>query len=133
MMKSGYLAQLLKLQKLEKIFDIPVEISHIGSMAGFGQMEQLLKQVDGYRMNGMDITCDCYPYFAFSTRIGATTYDDGWLERYHCDYDACQLMEGKYKGQRCTPETFARDAQRFSGVFNRLLRDGSEGYPHGIF
>lgn len=96
-----------------KVFDIPVEISHIGSMAGFGQMEQLLKQVDGYRMNGMDITCDCYPYFAFSTRIGATTYDDGWLERYHCDYDACQLMEGKYKGQRCTPETFAEMRRDF--------------------
>ena len=85
---------------------IPVQISHIGSMGGFGQMEQLLEQVDAYRMNGLDIACDCYPYFAFSTRIGETTYDDGWLERYHCDYSACMLTEGKYKGQRCTKETF---------------------------
>ena len=86
--------------------DVPVEISHIGSMGGFGQMEDVLRQVDEYRMNGLDIACDCYPYFAFSTRIGETTYDDGWLERYHCDYSACQLTEGKYKGQRCTKETF---------------------------
>lgn len=85
---------------------IPVQISHIGSMGGFGQMEQLLRQIDQYRMNGLDIACDCYPYFAFSTRIGETTYDDGWLERYQCDYSACMLTEGKYKGQRCTRETF---------------------------
>ena len=62
-----------------KLYNIPVQVSHIGSMAGFGQMKQLLRQVDGYRMNGIDVACDCYPYFAFSTRIGATTYDDGWL------------------------------------------------------
>lgn len=76
-------------------------------------MEELLRQVAGYRANGLNIACDCYPYFAFSTRIGATTYDDGWLERYHCDYSACQLMEGKYKGQRCTPETFAEMRRDF--------------------
>ena len=87
-------------------YGIPVQISHIGSMGGFGQMEELLRQVDEYRANGLDIACDCYPYFAFSTRIGETTYDEGWLERYQCDYSACQLCEGKYKGQRCTRETF---------------------------
>ncbi len=85
---------------------IPVQISHVGSMGGFGQMERLLRQVDGYRANGLDIACDCYPYFAFSTRIGETTYDDGWLDRYHCDYSVLLLSEGKYKGQRCTEETF---------------------------
>lgn len=86
--------------------DIPVQISHVGSMGGFGQMAQLMQQVDAYRANGLDIACDCYPYFAFSTRIGETTYDEGWLERYHCDYSACMLTEGKYKGQRCTEATF---------------------------
>ena len=85
---------------------IPVQISHIGSMGGFGQMREVLRQVDEYRANGLDIAMDCYPYFAFSTTIGATTYDDGWLERYHCDYSACMLTEGKYKGQRCTKEIF---------------------------
>ena len=85
---------------------VPVQISHIGSMGGFGQMERVLQMVDEYRANGLDIACDCYPYFAFSTRIGETTYDDGWLERYHCDYSACMLTEGKYKGQRCTKEIF---------------------------
>lgn len=92
---------------------VPVQVSHIGSMGGFGQMERVLEQVNEYRANGLDIACDCYPYFAFSTRIGETTYDDGWLERYHCDYSACMLAEGKYKGQRCTPETFAEMRRDF--------------------
>ena len=88
-------------------FGLPVQISHIGSMGGFGQMEDVLRQVDAYRLNGLDISMDCYPYYAFSTEVGATTYDDGWLERYHCDYDALEFSEGKYKGQRANPETFA--------------------------
>lgn len=85
---------------------VPVQISHIGSMGGFGQMEELLWQIDADRAKGLDVACDCYPYAAFSTGIGETTYDDGWLERYHCDYSACVPAEGKYKGVPCTKETF---------------------------
>ena len=87
-------------------YGVPVQISHIGSMGGFGQMEDVLRQVDSYRMNGLDISVDCYPYFAFSTRLGTPTYDPGWLDRYHCDYDVLEFCEGKYKGQRATKETF---------------------------
>ena len=87
-------------------YGVPVQISHIGSMGGFGQMEAVLRQIDCYRENGLDITMDCYPYFAFSTRIGTPTYDPGWLERYHCDYSVLEFCEGKYKGQRATKETF---------------------------
>ncbi len=85
---------------------VPVQLSHIGSMAGFGQMARFLALVDDYRARGVDVACDCYPYAAFSTDIGATTYDDGWLERYGCGYDAVELAEGKYKGRRCTKEIF---------------------------
>lgn len=94
-------------------YDVPVQISHIGSMGGFGQMEAVLRQVDGYRMRGLDIMMDCYPYFAFSTRIGTPTYDPGWLERYHCDYDVLEFCEGKYKGQRATKETFGEIRRDF--------------------
>lgn len=89
-----------------KALDLPVQVSHIGSMAGFGQMEEFLRMVDEEKMNGLRVTCDCYPYYAFSTTIGSTTYDEGWLERYHCDYDVVEMCEGKYKGQRCTKEIF---------------------------
>ena len=85
---------------------LPVQVSHIGSMAGFGQMEEFLQLVDEYHMNGLRVSCDCYPYYAFSTALGSTTYDEGWLERYHCDYDVIELSQGKYKGRRCTKEIF---------------------------
>ena len=85
---------------------VPVQVSHIGSMGGFGQMQRLLAQIDACCDRGLDIACDCYPYTAFSTRIGETTYDDGWLERYHCDYGACVPAEGKYRGMPCTKEIF---------------------------
>ena len=87
-------------------YGLPVQISHIGSMGGFGQMEGVLRQLDAYRLNGLDVAMDCYPYFAFSTRIGTPTYDPGWLERYHCDYSVLEFCEGRYKGQRATKETF---------------------------
>lgn len=86
--------------------DVVVQLSHIGSMAGFGQMEKFLALVDSYRLLKPEIGCDCYPYDAFSTGIGSTTYDDGWMDRYGCSYDVVELAEGKYKGRRCTKEIF---------------------------
>lgn len=86
--------------------DLPIQVSHVGSMGGFGQMERLLRQLDGCRAMGLDVMGDCYPYYAFSTRIGETTYDEGFLERYQTGYDAIELCEGKYKGKRCTEAIF---------------------------
>lgn len=85
---------------------VKVQFSHVGSMGGYGQMEQLLKDIEGYRAEGIDMLCDCYPYNAFSTNIGATTYDDGFLESYQADYDSVLIVSGKYAGQRCTKEIF---------------------------
>lgn len=89
-----------------KKFGLSAEVSHIGSMAGFGQMTEFLQLVDRYRANGLRVLCDCYPYYAFSTQIGETTYDEGFLERYQTDYSSIEMCEGKYKGQRCTKEIF---------------------------
>jgi len=86
--------------------DIPIQVSHIGSMAAYGQMDEFLSLVDYHSTNGMDISMDCYPYNAFSTGIGQTTYDDGFLERYNIDYDSIEIAEGKYRGLRCTESIF---------------------------
>lgn len=85
---------------------IRVQFSHIGSMGGYGQMPQLLENIRNYRAKGVDMLCDCYPYSAFSTGIGETTYDDGFLERYNADYDSILIASGKYAGRRCTKEIF---------------------------
>ncbi len=95
-----------ELTDMGRAYSLPVEVSHIGSMAGFGQMEKVLADLDDARNGGLDLAMDCYPYTAFSTGIGETTYDDGWLARYACDYGVLEYCEGPWKGQRATKETF---------------------------
>jgi N-acyl-D-amino-acid deacylase len=57
----------------------------------------------------MDIWIDCYPYNAFSTSIGATTYDEGFLQRYGNDVSKIEMTDGEFKGRRIPDlETFHR-------------------------
>lgn len=95
-----------EMAELGKELGLRIQISHIGSMGGYGQMKELLNNIRRYREEGIDIKCDCYPYNAFSTGIGETTYDDGFLESYHAGYDSILICDGKYSGQRCTKELF---------------------------
>lgn len=104
---DGVFEAVNEMAELGKELDIPIQISHVGSMGGYGQMAELLKQIEGYRRDGVDLTCDCYPYDAFSTCIGATTYDDGFLSDYQSDYSSILICDGKYRGMRCTEEIFA--------------------------
>ncbi len=85
---------------------VKVQFSHIGSMGGYGQMAQLLEQIEGYHAEKIDMMCDCYPYDAFSTEIGATTYDAENFAAYNSDYSHILLCDGPYAGQRCTKELF---------------------------
>ncbi len=91
-----------------RLCGIQAEISHIGSMAGFGQMRETLQMLDNYVRDGANLGIDCYPYYAFSTEIGETTYDEGWLEHYGTDYSSIELCDGEFKGQRCTEEIFRK-------------------------
>lgn len=85
---------------------VPTQFSHIGSMGSFGQMKDLLSMIDSYRARNLSVMMDCYPYAAFCTWIGATTYDEGFLERYGIDYSSIEVAEGKYKGTRLTESLF---------------------------
>lgn len=86
-----------------------LQISHIGSMAAYGQMRAAYRFIDDCAARGLDIGVDCYPYNAFCTAIGSATYDDGFLERYGIDYSRIMITEGKYKGQPCTAASFQEE------------------------
>ena len=103
---SRVFAAVKEMDDLAKKTGCRVQISHIGSMGGYGQMKQLLQDVESYKASGTDILCDCYPYTAFSTTIGATTYDPENFAEYHAGYDAILMSTGKYAGKRCTKEIF---------------------------
>lgn len=89
-----------------KLQDVRLQISHIGSMAAFGQMEQVLAMVDHANAAGLDIGLDCYPYTAFCTAIGSATFDAGFLERYGIDYPVLEITGGTYRGCRCNEAMF---------------------------
>ena len=103
---SRVFAAVKEMDDLAKATGCRVQISHIGSMGGYGQMKQLLKDVENYKAGGTDIMCDCYPYTAFSTFIGSTTYDPENYAEYNADYSAILMSTGKYAGQRCTKEIY---------------------------
>lgn len=88
--------------------EVPLQLSHIGSMGAFGQMGELLTLMDEYYLKGTDIAADCYPYNAFSTKLGATTYDEGFTKRYPGGYSNIEIAQGQYKGQRLTEELFRK-------------------------
>lgn len=95
-----------EIMELGEIYHIPVQISHIGSMAGFGQVPGALALMDRSRAGGLDVMCDCYPYDAFSTHLGSSAFDNQWLERRGCEYDVLEVAQGPFQGQRCTKELF---------------------------
>lgn len=83
-----------------------LQFSHIGSMGAYGQMDRLLGLMDAYAAKGLKVFADCYPYSAFSTGLGETTYDEGFLERYGQGYEAIEIGDGPYKGQRLNASLF---------------------------
>ncbi len=103
---AGIFAAAEEMLQLAADHHLRLQLSHIGSMAGFGQMERFLAQVDWWASRGVDVWMDCYPYTAFSTGIGETTFDPGFLERYQIDYSAIEVAEGEWAGQRLDEEKF---------------------------
>lgn len=97
---------ILEFLKISDYVDTHLQISHIGSMAGFGQMEKVIGLINEKRYEGKSIAYDCYPYAAFSIKLGETTFDDGFIEKYNTTYDKLEIADGALKGQKCSEESF---------------------------
>ncbi|MFY9370489.1 MAG: amidohydrolase family protein [bacterium] len=85
---------------------LPMQVSHIGSCAAFGDMGAVLARLQSARDAGKDVAADCYPYDAFCTFIGSPVFDPGCLENWQRDYDSFQVGSGPYAGRRCDEELF---------------------------
>lgn len=100
------------LDAIDELIDIsrqsgfPMQISHIGSCAAFGQMTEAFERIEKSRSEGLDTWADCYPYDAFSTYIGSAVFDEGCFDLWNKSYDSILLTEKPYKGVRCTKELF---------------------------
>ncbi|MDM8534080.1 amidohydrolase family protein [Clostridiaceae bacterium HSG29] len=95
-----------ELIEISKITDLPMRVSHIGSCAAIGYMDESLKVIEEARNNKIKIDADCYPYDAFSTFIGSAVFDDGWRERLNADYSDITLVEEPFKNMVCDKELF---------------------------
>ena len=145
---SEVIPSIAEIMEIADRFGIPVQISHIGSMGGYGQMDEVLAFIDYHRSRGLDVYADCYPYTAFSTCIGETTYDDGFLEHYGTSYENIEIAEGPYRGSRCTKGLFEKlrveapdtitigHVMKESEVIKALAHPGvligSDGFMHGV-
>jgi len=87
---------------------VRVQVSHLGSMTAFGHSEEALWMIGQARAEGVDVTFDVYPYYAFAARIGSAVFDPGFEERLGKGLEALDISTGKYRGVALTPETFKK-------------------------
>jgi len=82
----------------------PLHVVHIVS-TGLTETPQLIAMVEGARKHGLDVTMECYPYTASSTRIETTIFGPGWQEGLGITYGDVQWAA---TGERLTAESFER-------------------------
>ena len=83
------------------------QISHLSSCSAMGQMDEALEILNQAMKENPRLDYDTYPYTAFSTTIGSAVFDDGCFEQWNKAPEHILMVNGKYTGEFCTPETFA--------------------------
>lgn len=94
-----------------------VFISHIGSMAAYGQMERVYGLMDRARAEGISIYVDCYPYNAFATTIGSAVFDEQSMAEGKFSYEQILFATGPLAGKRCTEELYRKARSQFPDDF----------------
>ncbi len=97
-----------ELIEISKATGYGIEMSHIGSCAAVGYMDETLNVIKEARDAGVDISTDCYPYNAFCTGIGTAVFDEGCFERWGKTYSDILVLDGPYVNQRCNRELFEK-------------------------
>jgi N-acyl-D-aspartate/D-glutamate deacylase len=82
----------------------PLHVVHLTSI-GLRDTPQLIAMIAGARKQGLDVTTECYPYTASSTRLESALFDPGWQEQQGITYKDIQWAK---TGERLTPETFEK-------------------------
>lgn len=82
------------------------QISHLSSCSAMGLMKKSLDIINEAIEKNSRLNYDTYPYNAFSTTIGSTVFDDGFLESYNKEYSDLLLTDEPYKNVRCNEKIF---------------------------
>lgn len=103
---------------LAEKWPVRIQLSHLGSMAGFGQLGKVLEHVENAKSKGADVTFDCYPYSAFCTHLGSAVFDPGFEERWGKGLESLEIASGPYRGKRLSEED----------LYNRLRKEDPETF-----
>ena len=80
-------------------YSLRFQISHTGSMTGFGMLSEVLEHIEAAKSRGADVTFDCYPYDAFCTRLGSAVFDPGFEARWGKGVESLEVGSGPYRGK----------------------------------
>ncbi len=100
------LKALSEMLKAARTTGVPLQVSHLGSMASFGIMGEALKTLEEASKEGVDVKADCYPYSAFATHLGTAVFDPGFEERWGKGLEALEIASGSHKGEAFTEKLF---------------------------
>jgi N-acyl-D-amino-acid deacylase len=87
---------------------VRVQVSHLGSMTAYGHTRESLGMIEQARLEGVDVTFDVYPYYAFAARIGSAVFDPGFEQRLGKGLESLEISTGKFRGVPLTLEVFAK-------------------------
>ncbi len=82
-----------------------VHIHHITSTGGTFTMDETVKQIEGARAEGHDITACIYSYNFWGTRLSTARFDRGWKGRFRISYKDLQIAG---TDERLTKDTFMK-------------------------
>lgn len=99
----------------------PLHIVHVPSMALINT-PRALRLIEAAQRRGVDVTCDFYPYTAFSTGINSEVFAEGWQEKFGIDY---KDLEWAKTHERLTPESFARYRKEGGSVIAHAIPESA--------
>lgn len=97
--------------------ELPLFISHIGSMAAYGQMMEVYTLIEEALDKGIKVFVDCYPYNAFCTPIGCAVFDEAALNAGKFTYDKMLFASGPFAGKYCNEELYRTARKEFPMSF----------------
>ena len=97
-------------------YSLRFQISHTGSMTGFGMLSEVLEHIEAAKSRGADVTFDCYPYDAFCTRLGSAVFDPGFEARWGKGVESLEVGSGPYRGKWLSEDN----------LYERLRKDNGD-------
>lgn len=103
---EGALASLKEMAQLSRDTGVPVEVSHLSSLAGYGHMSGALDFIHREMEENPLFGFDTVPYTTFCTELDSAVFDADWQTKWGCGYEAIQFLRPPYKGWRARQKTF---------------------------